>query len=371
MHRFLLLCSLVFFYKMAIAQMWNGRDTLYGNEWIRENQSYFKFKVGEDGVYRIGYDVLTAAGIPAAQIEGGRYQLFRLGEETPLYVSSGDSPLGATDFIEFFGRKNRGELDRFLYADPDKEQFNPEYSLYSDSSVYFLTWGNDAGKRVKNLVPSPGDQAQSAVVSELTIRQLFLESVSHSLPPLFGSYALHGTYTLGEGFGTSRNFRYTRTITLDGLNPQKEIRLSFRMNSWPESNQIQVLVQNQPLLDTTLNGPFVQEFSFVLPPGAASAGKVTLEVKTTRLSSIAWVRAAYAKTLGAGTKPESLPFSLDLPTGSASFSFPWSISTQAFLYTDDGGLRREAVMSNGTPFFASAGLTPSDALVLTEEKNIR
>jgi hypothetical protein len=367
------LWSLTLFSTAGVAQMvGNGQDTLYGNEWIRDNQPYFKFKVAEDGVYRIGYDVLTAAAIPVTQIEGSRYQLFRLGEETPLFVSSGESPLGPADFLEFVGRKNRGELDRFLYADPGKEQFNPEYSLYSDTSVYFLTWGNAAGKRVENLVPDAAALAQSVSVADLTVYPLFPETGSHSLPPLFGSYPLHGTYTLGEGFGTSRNFRYTKTLTLDGLDAQQAIRLSFRMNSWPESNQVQVLIQNQPVLDTTLNGPFVQEFSFALPPGTAVGNKLTLEVKTTRLSAIAWVRAAYAKTLGAGTKPENLPFTFALPAGAASFAFPWSGAAQPFLlYTADGAVRRETRVSNGTAFFAAAGWAPARTLVLAEEKNIR
>ncbi|MBK6950230.1 MAG: hypothetical protein IPH16_21050 [Haliscomenobacter sp.] len=367
----LLLSSLILCAQTAFAQMWNGQDTLYGNEWIRENQSYFKFKVAEDGVYRIGYDALTAAGIPAAQIAGGQYQLFRLGEETPLYVSSGESPLSPADFLEFVGRKNRGELDRFLYANPDQEQLNPEYSLYSDSSVYFLTWGAP-GKRLKNLIPGLGDLSNHSSISEITIHQLLLESASHSLPPLFGSYALHGTYTQGEGFGSSRNFRYTKTIALDGVDLQKEIRLSFRMNSWPESNQIQVLVQNQPILDTTLNGPFVQEFSFTLPPGTAVGSKLTLEVKTTRLSSIAFVGTTYTKSLGAASKAEGgIPFSLAVPGNSSAFSFPWTLSSPGILYSLNGEARREALVSNGESFFSAAGLATGDTLLLAEEKNIR
>ncbi len=64
-HFTFLLC---FLFTTARAQMWNGTDTLYGNEWIRYDQSYFKIMVAEDGIYRIPYEALQNSGLPA----GGR-----------------------------------------------------------------------------------------------------------------------------------------------------------------------------------------------------------------------------------------------------------------------------------------------------------
>lgn len=125
------------------------------------------------------------------------------------------------------------------------------------------------------------------------------------------------------------------------------------MNSWPESNQVQVLVQNQPVLDTTLNGPFVQEFSFALPPGTAAGNKLTLEIKTTRLSAIAWVRATYAKTLGPRRQAGKSAFYLRAPCWCRIVCFPMErCAAQPFPpYTADGAVRRRPRVSNGTPFF--------------------
>lgn len=36
-----------------IAQMTIEKQTLFGNEWLSEDQTYFKIKVGADGIYRI------------------------------------------------------------------------------------------------------------------------------------------------------------------------------------------------------------------------------------------------------------------------------------------------------------------------------
>ena len=42
----------------------NGISQNYGNEWINYNQQYFAVPIAEDGVYRIGFDVMASAGIP-------------------------------------------------------------------------------------------------------------------------------------------------------------------------------------------------------------------------------------------------------------------------------------------------------------------
>ena len=122
----------------AAAQMWNGTDTLYGNEWIEYSQSYYRIDVGEEGLYRIPYAALQAAGLPVAEVSGSQYQLWRMGEEVPLY-SSTDAPLQEGEFLEFYGQPNEGELDAYLYGNPET-RVNPWYSLVNDTMAYYLTW---------------------------------------------------------------------------------------------------------------------------------------------------------------------------------------------------------------------------------------
>jgi len=109
----------------------------YGNEWIDYNRTHYKVKVATDGIYRIPYSTLVAA-IPAiASINPANLVMFHNGEQVPIYVSN-NSTIGQNDYIEFFGRRNRGEVDSLLYS-PRSAQPHPYYSLYSDTSVYFLT----------------------------------------------------------------------------------------------------------------------------------------------------------------------------------------------------------------------------------------
>lgn len=119
----------------SIAQMLIGSDTLYGNEWINYDQTYYKIMVAQDGIYRIPQSALPA---DMAGVEANRFQLFYFGEEIPIYTTT-EGLMGSGDYIEFYGVRNRGEMDRFLYANPE-DQFNPYYSLFTDTSAYFLTW---------------------------------------------------------------------------------------------------------------------------------------------------------------------------------------------------------------------------------------
>jgi len=114
----------------------------YGNEWIDYSQKYYKFHIGEDGIYRISQQSLTDAGISVSSINPKHFQLFHNGKEQQIYVSGeADGGFDSGDFIEFIGKKNRGELDLELFRTP-KEHTNPYVSLYTDTSTYFLTWNS-------------------------------------------------------------------------------------------------------------------------------------------------------------------------------------------------------------------------------------
>ena len=143
--KYLFLAALTAFAKLAHAQMATGTDTLYGNEWIQNAQSYYKIRVSEDGMYRLSNSVLQAAGVPLSTVTGNRFRIYKLGQEIPIYTST-TGAFGATDYIDFYGQKNRSEMDAHLYKKKD-DMLNPEYSNFTDTAVYFLTWNNASGKR--------------------------------------------------------------------------------------------------------------------------------------------------------------------------------------------------------------------------------
>lgn len=136
-----------FFYLLFSCLACTASAQVYQNEWIDYNKTYYKFKVGpfgydivgapvKKGVVRINQPVLVAAGL--SNIPAEQFQLWRDGEEVPLYISKTTGILSNTDYIEFWGEIANGKPDRALYNDTIS-QLSDYWNLESDSAAYFLT----------------------------------------------------------------------------------------------------------------------------------------------------------------------------------------------------------------------------------------
>ncbi len=120
---------------------------IYGNEWISYSQSYYKVYVSTDGMCRLNYSTLASAGIPLNSIDPRSIQVFNKGIEQYIYVKGeNDGVFNTNDYIEFYGEHNDGSLDTPLYKG-GIGQPNKNYSLFSDSAVYFVTWNSSVSNR--------------------------------------------------------------------------------------------------------------------------------------------------------------------------------------------------------------------------------
>lgn len=108
----------------------------YNNEWIDYSRTYYKFKVGTTGLWRINQSTLASAGLGNANAED--FVLWRNGEVVPVYTSVASGPIPVNGFIEFYGLQNDGKPDNQLYRKPEYQLHNA-YSLETDTSTYFLT----------------------------------------------------------------------------------------------------------------------------------------------------------------------------------------------------------------------------------------
>src|SRR5579871_4449353 len=93
-----------------------GATAQLNNSWINYNNIYYKFRLGKSGLCRISQPTLAAIGLgnyPAEQ-----FQLWRNGQQVPLYTSVASGTMSATDFIEFLGKANDGIPDKNLYLNP-------------------------------------------------------------------------------------------------------------------------------------------------------------------------------------------------------------------------------------------------------------
>src|SRR5688572_27587103 len=126
----------------------------YANDWVVDGQQYLKISVAADGIYKLTYDNLVDAGLQLAAIDPRRIQVYHRGEELAILFHHNQIPANdqfdATEYLEFYGRKNDGTLDAGLYQ-PVAAQPHNYHNLVSDTTAYFLTWTSAAvqGKRIE------------------------------------------------------------------------------------------------------------------------------------------------------------------------------------------------------------------------------
>jgi len=119
----------------------------FNNDWIVYDQSYYKFKISEEGIYRISRQTLIESNVPVSSIDPRNISIYAKGEEIPIYFSGeSDGVFDATDYIEFYAKGNDGWLDTALYKS-SSNQPNPYYSLFNDTLTYFLSWNNSTSNR--------------------------------------------------------------------------------------------------------------------------------------------------------------------------------------------------------------------------------
>ena len=117
----------------------------YGNEWINYSRTYYKFKVGQTGLYRLTQPVLSGLGLGAVPVE--QFQLWRNGQEVRMHSTNASGVMANTDFLEFWGEQNDGKIDNQLYKDP-QYQLSDKWSLETDTAAFFLTV-NPAGNNLR------------------------------------------------------------------------------------------------------------------------------------------------------------------------------------------------------------------------------
>ena len=247
----LFLLLLFFGVSNVSGQMVMGADTLVGNEWIRYDKPYYKFSVDADGVYRISTAVLEAAGISSEAI-GSTFRLYSMGRQVPIFVST-DNTFGSGDFIEFYGYKNRSEMDRHLFRHPDEDMLNPYHSLYTDHRVYYLTTDDGTAplrvKSINNDISNPPAAEPYYLYKEI----INFNAVSNDpyYPVSGGGAVSYSSYMHSEGF--SKPFETnssTAIVTSDRAVNGPDAILDLRFTSTNYGDHAFVVTWNDLVLDT-------------------------------------------------------------------------------------------------------------------------
>jgi hypothetical protein len=282
------------------AQIIQGKDTLYGNEWIHYDQSYFKFYISRDGLYRISFEDLSQAGIPVSTLKGSQLQVWRNGNEIPLLIDN-PNQWTSSDKLFFWGVKNRSELDALLFTNPSKEMLNPEYSLVSDTSAYYFTWV-PAGNSVKRISLIPSNTAQG--VSPFYMVDQLYEFHSY---PIDKKYDFQNEISLSsydecEGFGTAFLNNYALTIKPeDAYSGNQDGYITIRLASGNNVHHLVISVNDLVVRRDTFTGYLLKEYKIPLA-NAILVKDIRLKIEckgpVNDVVSISNIHAVYPKSSG-------------------------------------------------------------------------
>lgn len=173
------------------------------NSWIDYSKTYYKFKVGKTGLYRISQATISAAGLGSTPAE--QFQLWRNGEEVRLFTSVSAGVLTPADYIEFLGVMNDGKPDKNLYRDTSY-QLSDSFSLHTDTATYFLTI-NPLGNN-QRFVTAANNIAGNTLAPDAyfmhKVGTSFKTKYNRGYAAIVGEYVYSSSYDMGEGF-TSAN----------------------------------------------------------------------------------------------------------------------------------------------------------------------
>jgi hypothetical protein len=182
----------------------------YNNEWIDYSKTYYKFKIGTTGLYRINQSTLSSWGLSTVQAQ--HFQLWRNGQQVPIYTSVQTGTLGAADYIEFWGKMNDGKTDKELYRVAD-HQMNDEFNFNTDTAAFFLTV-NTASPNFR-LTPTINDVAGNSLPAEPyymhSAGTFFKAQQNAGFAAVITEYVYSSTYDQGEGWTTGNIGRTTAT----------------------------------------------------------------------------------------------------------------------------------------------------------------
>ena len=351
----------------------------YNNEWIDYSKTYYKFKVGATGLYRIPQSVLASAGMAGVPVQN--FQLFRNGQEVPIYTTAASGVLGSSDYIEFWGVMNDGSPDVPLYRSPSY-QHTTHWSLETDTAVYFLTV-NPTGSTFHF-----ADVANNVAGSPLTPEPFFMYTsgtyfknggVNPGFAQVVGEYIYSSSYDIGEFWASpaippgSPLADTKNNLFVYSGGPNASIKFGL-VGAADNARTVQLTVNGSVVSDTTVNSFYDVQSTKPVPLSLISGGTATINyINNSTVTTDRMVASFYELTY-----PRQFNFG-----GQASFPFQLSARTAGYLlnitnfaivagatpvlYDLTNGLRYTGVVSGSTVSFALSGSTANYNLVLVNE----
>lgn len=259
----LLSVSIILFSTLLSGQ--SATAQLYGHEWIKPNNQYYKFKINTDNIYRITKSKLDELGF--GNVPGSNFAIFREGKEIPIYVTT-NGVLGANDYIEFAGFKADGKMDTALFANPS-DKVNLRHNILGNNAYYFLTHDNSQHERLtltNNVIPP------NAIPAPYIWRETFLadnppfyfygSSASNSEPYYSSKFNKAQGYTYTSPYQTNQSFQFSAYNRVVGFGPDTITYASVNSSRGVPVNA-KFYVGGQEYINTTVQANSIYKNTFL------------------------------------------------------------------------------------------------------------
>ncbi|MEP7165274.1 MAG: C25 family cysteine peptidase [Ferruginibacter sp.] len=251
----------------------------YNNEWINFAQTYYKCKVGSNGLYRITQPSLSSIGLATTPAQ--QFQLWRNGKEIALYTSIPTGIFGISDYIEFYGQANDGQADKQLYK-YDSLQMSDKLSLVTDTAAYFLTVKNGSNKRFTNITNNvAGNILPPETGFIYSLQRSYKVKQNPGFSVDYGSLLYSSSYETGEGWSSADVYPGSiidnNSIYLDNTGVSASLDAVVSGNA-SANRYVKVKINGITLVDTVLNGFNIKRFHITdIPLSIFTGGNANIE----------------------------------------------------------------------------------------------
>ena len=356
--------------------------TSRNDTWIDFSKTYLKIGTYRDGIYRITKSDLEKNGITTSSIPLNSYRLFTKGQEIPVLAKGTNNILDDLGYLEFFGRRNMGSNYRLPNA--FGQPYNEYLNRYSDTTIYWLTWGGDTAK-VTPVLPvysgTPVDTVKYyAEIVHYEKDNYWDYSIANLVDRQFPQYKQNQTWVWGQQYpGTS-----TLPFTANDIYPGKNTKAFYKVQDYacydvPNAHQVGLSVNNDP---TVYDSAFfnknqqrvvsAQFNSNLLNEGNNNLNAISFATQTS-LNSILydWYEVEYPRYLKAIN--DSLKFAINDQSGKylRSFKINNLASRDIVLYKYDPQIIKiTGFTGTGSEIDFSDSVSPGDKYFLINQSKI-
>ncbi|MDQ7028878.1 MAG: C25 family peptidase propeptide domain-containing protein [Ardenticatenia bacterium] len=241
-----------------------------------------KIVVDRDGLYRLTYTDLVAAGLDPSTVDPRTFAMTNQGVPVAIrVVGEEDGSFDPNDVIEFYGQRFRGELMARRYAalrdtwlsECGACELKGLFAKYTDENVYWLSAGGTPGPRMATVDGTP-DSAPVPRTYRTTVRA---EEANHWWTHHFGSEdtwfwdRIQPSYD--PSLGTFRAVTRTYTITLTGVvttgTPPAQLRAEIGSRTTSPGHRTRFFFNDtiftQPVYSETWDGRGLHAITATLP----------------------------------------------------------------------------------------------------------